>query len=112
MRKTHRIVWSPAAITDLDAIADYIAHRDGGRRAASIYSRIIASVGKLKRQPSRCRVVPELGDLGITVYRELILAPYRVVFRINGSRVDVVAVIDGRRDLRDVFLRRISDTRI
>lgn len=60
----------------------------------------------LSRSPSRARVVPELRELGIREYRELILSPYRVPFRIAGRVVAILGVFDGRRELAELLLKR------
>jgi toxin ParE1/3/4 len=61
----------------------------------------------LDRFPERARVVPELRELGVTVWRELILRPYRIMYRIEGSTVIVDLVIDARRDVIDVLFARL-----
>lgn len=56
--------------------------------------------------PFRGRIVPELGDLGITVYRELISHPWRIIYKANEGKVWVLAVFDGRRNMEDILLER------
>jgi len=50
--------------------------------------------------------VPELKDVGITDYRELISAPYRIFYRITGRVVSILGVLDGRRDLEEILIHR------
>lgn len=38
------------------------------------------------------RIVPEYGDLQL---RELIIFPYRLIYRIKSDRIDVIAVFHG-----------------
>jgi toxin ParE1/3/4 len=52
-------------------------------------------------------VVPELRAADVYQYRELIERPWRVVYRIEVEVVLVMAVLDGRRDLRSVLLERL-----
>jgi len=35
------------------------------------------------------------------------LAPCRIIYRIEADAVDVVAVLDGRRDMQDQMLERL-----
>jgi plasmid stabilization system protein ParE len=60
--------------------------------------------------PERGRVVPELLDLGLRDWRELIVRPFRIVYRISENSVLVEVIFDGRRDaeslLADRLLRR------
>jgi toxin ParE1/3/4 len=51
-------------------------------------------VGRLQAFPDRGRVVPELRQPSI---RELIYGDYRVVYRIDGSKIGVLTVRHGRR---------------
>lgn len=39
-------------------------------------------------------------------YRELIVAPYRILFQIVGQMVAILGVLDGRRDLSELLLTR------
>jgi toxin ParE1/3/4 len=41
------------------------------------------------------RVVPEIGDPNI---RELIVYSYRLVYQISPQRIEILAIIHGRRD--------------
>jgi plasmid stabilization system protein ParE len=40
-------------------------------------------------------------------YRELVEAPWRLIYRAEAERVIVIALLDGRRDLADVLLERL-----
>jgi hypothetical protein len=39
-------------------------------------------------------------------YRELIVSPYRVFFRIDEKDVGIIGILDGRRDLEETLIRR------
>jgi len=58
--------------------------------------------------PNRGRIVPELLHTGISQYRELISAPWRIVYRVESQRVLIMAVLDSRRDLQTVLLNRLA----
>jgi toxin ParE1/3/4 len=93
-------------VHDLEEIAAYI-HRDSPAAARAFRDRVRKAGAKLDRFPERGRIVPELRDLGVTVWRELILRPYRMMYRIEGSTVVVDLVIDARRDVVDVLFARL-----
>ena len=63
----------------------------------------------LEQFPERGRLLPELIDSGITQYRELISAPWRIIYRIEQQEVFVTAVLDSRRDLQTLLLRRFGN---
>ncbi len=106
MAKAHRIRWAPVAFRDLDEIIDYIAAQDGTDAAVKAYLKLRKRAGALATHPARCRIVPELRSVGVTEYRELIVSPYRVLFRIVEAEVRIVGVLDGRRDLEETLVRR------
>jgi plasmid stabilization system protein ParE len=103
------VIWSPCAIRDVDDILDYVATSRGADAAVQLYSSIVGRVFTLSQLPRRARVVPELKDVGIRDYRELILAPYRIPFRISGKVVTVLGIFDSRRELSELLLKRALD---
>ena len=96
-----KVVWLPAALDDLDAIATYIA-ADSPRYAASVVQRVKAASRDLRRFPGMGAIVPEWDD---DSYRQRIIYNYRLIYRIRGKRVEILAVIHGARllpqDLRN-----------
>jgi len=104
-----QVVWAPSAVRDLDRILEYIAHDRGIDRALRLYEKIRTQVDSLRDHPARCRWVPELKDLGVETYRELILPPYRICFRLEESRVVLLGVLDSRRDLEELLVKRLLD---
>ena len=107
MPKSIRIVWVPVAQGDLEAILDYIVARDCVDAAIQVYEKLMAEVETLTIHPDRCRIPPELEHLGVTEYRELVVAPYSIFFRFEGTIVGIVAVFDRRRDLEELLLERV-----
>jgi toxin ParE1/3/4 len=51
----------------------------------------------------RGHVVPEIGDKQI---RELTIRSYRLIYRVEKSRVGVLAIVHGARDLKMLWARR------
>lgn len=100
------VVWTAVAVADLEAIFAYIA---AGSEAAAqeVLGRIDEQAGRLRALPLRGRVVPELAAHGIRTYRELVLPPWRIVYRVDGSSVRIMAVLDARRNLEDLLLARL-----
>lgn len=99
------VEWAATARADLDAIIDYIAE-DSVQAALSILGKFERAASRLATMPQRGRVVPELAAIGVHGYRELILSPWRIVYRVSESAVNVLAVVDSRRDLGDLLLER------
>ena len=96
-----RIVWTLQAIEDVEAISAYIA-RDSPHYAALMAERIVESVERLKEFPRSGRVVPEVER---EPYREVILGTYRIVYRLQDDRAEILTVVHAARllpDLEDV----------
>jgi plasmid stabilization system protein ParE len=103
------IVWAPSAIRDLDDILEYVSADRGTEAPEKLYLDIIERVATLSRLPRRARVVPELKQVGVQEYRELIWTSYRIPFAISGKVVALLGVFDGRRDLNELLLKRALD---
>lgn len=104
--KSVPVIWMPVAIQDLGQIVGAIA-ADSSESAASIADPIGRRASSLSNLSERGRVVPELAAHGLLGYRELIVAPWRLFYRIEKARVVVLAVFDDRRNMEDLLLDRL-----
>lgn len=91
----HRVAWSPRALQDLEAIAEYIA-ADSPTYAGIVVKKVVNQVKTLARFPRAGRKVPEFDDENI---RELIVYSYRIIYRLQEDEVIIAAVIHGKRVL-------------
>jgi plasmid stabilization system protein ParE len=98
--------WAEEAVQDLEEIVGYVA-ADSPANARSLLTRLRERAASLDTAPLRGRVVPELARFGIRSWRELLVKPHRIIYRVVESEVHVLAVFDGRRDLEDVLLERL-----
>lgn len=94
-----KIIWAFEATDDLKAIADYIA-RDSAFYATAFVLEIRDASRSLKVFSERGRVVPELSNPSI---RELFVKEYRLIYGIEESRVVILGIIHGRRDLKSLW---------
>lgn len=107
MRKApFRVLWTETATRDLESLISYIA-REAPINAGKVLDQLQAKAESLARVPERGRRVPELLRHGLAIWREIIVTPYRILYRIEGQTVYVLAVFDARRDLEDVLLQRL-----
>ena len=88
-----RVVWTPQALDDLNAVCEYIAH-DSPAFARVFAQRAFAAVGRLERFPGSGRMVPELGREDV---REVILSSYRIIYRLERDEVQIVTPHHGVR---------------
>ena len=75
----YKVIWSHVADDDLNKIIEYIAE-DSIKNALSIFHKIKDKCSRLFTFPNRGRIVPELQEYGILLYRELIIGHWRVVY--------------------------------
>lgn len=101
----YSVVWAETAADDLRAIVDFISQEDP-EAAASVLDLLEGRAERLAAFPERGRVVRELEQQGVRLYRELVAAPWRLIYRIEGRSVRVLAVVDARRNLEDLLLDR------
>jgi plasmid stabilization system protein ParE len=106
--KNFAVVWAESADQDLARIVEYIAN-DSVIDALNVLARIKKQAEALKEFPERGRVVPELASQGIYAYREKVVAPWRLIYRIEAEQVYVFTVVDSRRNLEDILLERLVE---
>lgn len=99
------VFWALTATRDLEGIISHI-EEESPQEVLRVLDRLRGSASRLKRFPERGRVVPELQKQGVMTYRELLIPPWRMIYRIDGARVWLLAVVDARRDLEDLLLER------
>ena len=102
---SYSVQWTTTAELDLANIINYIAE-DKVSAAKSVLKKLKQLTSKLVTFPHRGRKVPELKRLGIINYYELLHKPWRIIYRIEGKLVYVLAVLDSRRNLEDLLLDR------
>lgn len=104
------VTWARTAVRDLDVILEYVAAERGVDQALQLYAALRHSISSLARIPRRCRQVPELLDIGLFEYREIVERPYRLVFRIVDREVVILAILDSRRDLEELLIQRAIES--
>ena len=107
MKHAYRVVWAAVAYDDLRGIIEYIA-QDSLANAKKVLKTIKSRAATLHLSPQRGRVVPELQEQGIAQYRELVITPWRLIYRIADDTVLVLSVLDGRRNVEDLLLARLT----
>ena len=96
--KQYKVQWTKNAIYDLEDIIEYIKI-DSIKMAKNIFYEIKDECQKLYFLPERKRIVPELQQLCITKYRELIYKRWRIIFKIQEDKVFILLVVDSSRNL-------------
>ena len=108
MNQKFEIVWAGIAQGDLARIIEYTAY-ENPVNASKVSEKLKRKIASLHHSPKRERIISELREFGIYQYRELIVSPWRVLYRIREDRVYVLAVLDSRRNIEDILLERVLD---
>ena len=95
-----RLIWTEPAIADLEAIAEYIA-LDKPDAATRYVQRVFAAGERLARFPKSGVRVPEIPHLP---YRQVVVPPCRVFYRLEGQDILIVFVMRGEQRLREIDL--------
>ncbi len=104
--RRYRVIWTETASQDLEEIVSYVA-RDSKQQATKVLKKIRGKTAPLRSSPSMGRVVPELIEFGLRNWREIIVSPWRIIYRIEKRLVFVDSVLDGRRDVEDILMQRL-----
>lgn len=109
MSQDFQVQWAGSAVRDLERIVAYIA-ADSPVRAGGTLAQIKEAATELHQHPNRGRCVPELQAQGIVLYRELVVPPWRIVYRVGETSVVVLAVFDSRQNIEDILLEKLIHT--
>lgn len=100
-----KVIWSPPALRELEAIGDYIA-QDSVGYSISFVEEILHTASTLSLFPQRGRVVPEFHEQTL---REVFVKRYRLIYGISEHTVDIVAIIHMSRDFLNAWDERNSE---
>lgn len=96
---TRALRFSAGALAQLEGALAHIAVDDVAA-ALGLADRIEKRLAGLKRFPFTGRPIPELPD---GERREVIVAPFRIIYRVVEDQVRILAVVHGRRDLESAL---------
>jgi len=95
-----QVIWTEPALSDLDAIAEYIA-LDKPSAAVNLVQKVFSSTDRLEQFPESGRKPPELKK---SRYLEIIVGPCRIFYRIEDDKVYILYVMRSERSLRKYLL--------
>jgi len=104
--KRREVIWTEDAVREMEEIVEFIA-LDDPQSAMRMAERLVKLADGLVTTPFRGRVVPELDRIGHHGHREVIVSPYRIMYRVLPGKVIVDLVIDGRRNVEDYLGRKL-----
>ena len=92
-----KILWSPLAVERLENIFEYISNDDISA-AHKMVERIFKKVETLSKFPERGRKVPVVNREEI---REVFENEYRIIYRVESTRVFVLSIRNFKQSLPD-----------
>lgn len=101
-----QVIWTGPALSDLNEIAEYIA-LDNFDAAAHLVQEVFSAVERLEQHPKSGRRPPELKRK--TRYREVVVRPCKVFYRVKNEKVYILYVMRGERELRVFLLENRAD---
>ena len=91
---------------DLEALYDFMKDTRSAEQADVLLDRLLAVIETLEISPLRGSVPKELDALGIREFRQILVEPYRLIYRLSGKTVFAMVIADGRRDMQALLERR------
>lgn len=91
-----RLIWTEPALTDLEVIAEYIS-LDNPDAAHNLVTKVFSAAERLKKFPKAGSHPPEIKHLP---YRQFVVSPCRVFYRLTGKDIFIVFVMRGEQGLR------------
>ncbi|MFQ5603922.1 MAG: type II toxin-antitoxin system RelE/ParE family toxin [bacterium] len=88
-----RVVWTQEALDRLSDIEDFIS-QDSPQRAARFVNYLIQRGEGVSKNPRIGRIVPEISNPNV---REIIANKYRIVYRIQENKIEILTVFEGHK---------------
>jgi len=94
------IIWTAPALSDLNEIAEYIAVSNLPA-AKKLTRKVFDKITRLESHPKSGKIPLELKNLN---YREVIVNPCRIFYKIDNDKVYILHIMRQERDLRKFIL--------
>ena len=91
------VSFAVSAVEDLEDIRSWYQDQNVPEVGEKLIGQVISSVERLSEFPESGRIVPEFG---VAHLREIIMPPFRIVYRLDKMRVRIVRVWRSERQLR------------
>jgi toxin ParE1/3/4 len=108
----YKINWSKDAGEEFIEIISWYKYNAGKNIAKKIHSKINSRIKKLKDMPGIGKSVQILKDIGVNDYRQIVQDNWIIYYRVEGQNINIISVIDGRRNLEEILYKKIIDGKI
>ena len=108
----HKIIWSKDAGDELVDIISYIKYNTGNITAKKINDKIMNEVERISENPEGRRIAPLLREFGINHIHQFNISPWIIYYKLENNKMEIVSIIDGRRNLEEILYKKIMDGKI
>jgi len=98
-----RVELSKTAVIDLEGVVEHYFALNKST-ASRYYREIMRRISELATFPEIGRIVPEFEEEFYDKYRERIYENFRIIYRVEGTRLFVLRIVDARRLLSFDFI--------
>ena len=103
----YEVRFTLGARQDIELLHAYIAETVGIEQAERLLDRLDEAIETLAAFPERGAHPQELLAFGLREFRQLVVTPYRIIYRVLEQQVFVDLIADGRRDMQTLLARRL-----
>jgi len=107
MAKRFDVELTQGAEDDLETLYDYLSEHRSVDEAEALLAAFLDKIDTQECFPLSGNVPKELDALGVREFRQILLAPYRLIYRVLGDKVLIMVIADGRRDMQSLLERRL-----
>ena len=108
----YEIIWSKDAGDELAEIISFIKYNTGKITARKVYSRIMNEVKRVSENPAGRRIAPLLKEFGINYIHQLNISPWILFYKVEKNRMEIISIIDGRRNLEEILYKKMIDGKL
>jgi toxin ParE1/3/4 len=108
----HEIIWSKDAGDELTEIISYIKYHTGKITAEKVFLRIMDELKNISDNPAGRRIAPMLKEMGINYIHQLDIHPWVLYYKVESSRVEIISIIDERRNLEEILYKKVIGGKI
>ena len=105
---TYNVEIARSAKADLEGIAEYYLSKAEPALAAGILNKLEVALYSLADHPERGHKPHELTDFPDLKELEIIADPYRIIYQIRTKTVYIIAIFDGRQDVKSHLRKRLT----
>jgi toxin ParE1/3/4 len=106
------IIWSKDAGDELFEIISYIKYNTGKITAEKIFTKITDEVKRASKNASGRRIAPMLKNFGINNIHQISINPWTIFYKAENNRMEIISIIDQRRNLEEILYKKIIEGKI